>query len=78
MRTVCLKRLLLALVLSAGLCDLARAQALGVSESTVLDFGTVVDESGSITLGADLTVASATAAPGADQALSFTVTVNYN
>ncbi len=31
-----------------------------------------------ITLGADLTVASATAAPGADQALSFTVTVNYN
>ncbi len=31
-----------------------------------------------ITLGADLTVASATAAPGADQALSFTFTVNYN
>ncbi len=51
MRKVCLKRLLLALVLSSGLCDLARAQAIGVSESTVLDFGTVVDESGSITLG---------------------------
>ncbi len=31
-----------------------------------------------ITLGADLTVVSATAAPGADQALSFTFTVNYN
>ncbi len=51
MGTVCLKQLLLVLALSAGLCDLARAQAIGVSESTVLDFGTVVDQSGSITLG---------------------------
>jgi len=51
MRTVCLKQLLLVLALSAGLCDLARAQAIGVSESTVLDFGTVVDSSGMVRLG---------------------------
>ncbi len=31
-----------------------------------------------ITLGADLTVSSASASPGLDQALSFTLTVNYN
>ncbi len=31
-----------------------------------------------LTLGADLTVNSASAAPGLDQALSFTITVNYN
>ncbi|MCH6561610.1 MAG: DUF4402 domain-containing protein [Myxococcales bacterium] len=50
MRTVCLKQLLLVLALSAGLCDLARAN-LSVSESTVLDFGTVVDGSGMVRLG---------------------------
>ncbi len=50
MRTVCLKQLLLILALSAGLCDLARAN-LSVSESTVLDFGTVVDGSGMVRLG---------------------------
>ena len=50
MRTVYLRQLLLILALSAGLCDLARAN-LSVSESTVLDFGTVVDGSGMVRLG---------------------------
>ncbi len=31
-----------------------------------------------VTIGADLTVASATAAPGANQALNFTIGVTYN
>ena len=31
-----------------------------------------------ITIGADLTVSSGSAAPGADQALSFTISVSYN
>ena len=31
-----------------------------------------------LTLGADLTVVAATAAPGADQALNFTIAVTYN
>ncbi len=51
MRTVCLKQLLRVMALSAGLCEMAWAQAIGVSESTVLDFGTVVDASGMVRLG---------------------------
>ncbi len=59
----------------------AAGLTIGSFTSSEADLGTVsLGGSGSkaITLGADLTVASATAAPGADQALSFTVTVNYN
>ncbi len=57
MRTVYLKQLLLILALSAGLCDLARAN-LSVSESTVLDFGTVVDGSGMVRLGLSNSITS--------------------
>ncbi len=42
--------------------------------------GVLIDGTGNldIPLGADLTVVSGTAAPGANQALNFTITVTYN
>ncbi len=59
----------------------AAGLTIGSFTSSEADLGTVslgAGGSNAITLGADLTVASATAPPGANQALSFTVTVNYN
>ncbi len=59
----------------------AAGLTIGSFTSSEADLSTVSLGAGgvkAVTLGADLTVASGPASPGADQALDFTITVNYN
>ncbi len=54
---------------------------IGTFTSSEADLGTVslgAGGSNAVTLGADLTVAQGPASTGNDQALNFTITVNYN